>query len=213
MKKKAEIGVKEIKHNLFLLFVIKNPEKYWNQQQGQGMGLNLRLIVWLNLRAVKIQGVLRQAQCHLWLLVWRSSSRVEVPLKLRHWEAKRWLPEDGMKATKDWKTVGWSGWCQVQKAQDAIVAVLVTQSCLTLCSSVQGILQVRILEWVAILFTRGFSPSRGWTWVSCIAARFFTIWATGEAIGRILNSSSRQSGSQGLLLTMQKSYLVFHNHN
>ena len=44
--------------------------------------------------------------------------------------------------------------------------VLVTQSCLTLCdpmdcslpgSSVHGILQARILEWVAILFSRGFS--------------------------------------------------------
>ena len=46
--------------------------------------------------------------------------------------------------------------------------------------SVHGILQVRILEWVSILFSRGSSQPRGWTWVSCIAGRFFTIWATRE---------------------------------
>ena len=63
--------------------------------------------------------------------------------------------------------------------------MLVTQSCLTLCdpmdcslpgSSVYGILQARILEWVAILFSRGHFWPRDWTWVSCIAGRFFTIW-------------------------------------
>ena len=47
-------------------------------------------------------------------------------------------------------------------------------------SSVHGILQVRLLEWVAIAFSRGSSPSRDRTWVSYIAGRFFTIWATSE---------------------------------
>ena len=65
--------------------------------------------------------------------------------------------------------------------------VLVAQSCLTLCnptpcsssgSSVDGILQVRILEWVAISFPRGSSWPRDRTHVSCISGRFFTIWAT-----------------------------------
>ena len=45
-------------------------------------------------------------------------------------------------------------------------------------SSVYGILQVRILEWVAIPFSRGCSQPRDWTQVSCTAGRFFTIWAT-----------------------------------
>jgi len=44
-------------------------------------------------------------------------------------------------------------------------------------SSVHGILQARILEWLAIPFSRG---SR--TWLSCIADKFFTIWATREAL-------------------------------
>ena len=44
-------------------------------------------------------------------------------------------------------------------------------------SSVHRILQARILEWVAIPFSRGSSRSRDWTWVSHIPGRFFTIWA------------------------------------
>ena len=68
--------------------------------------------------------------------------------------------------------------------------VLVIQSCPTLCdpmdcsppgSSVCGILQARILEWVAMPSSRGSSRPRYWTcisWVSRIAGRFFTVWAT-----------------------------------
>ena len=45
-------------------------------------------------------------------------------------------------------------------------------------SSVHGIVQARILEWVAILFSRGSSWSRDQTRVSHIAGRFFIVWAT-----------------------------------
>ena len=38
----------------------------------------------------------------------------------------------------------------------------------------------RILEWVAISFSRGSSQSRNWTQVSCIAGIFFTNWAMRE---------------------------------
>ena len=48
-------------------------------------------------------------------------------------------------------------------------------------SSVHGILQKRILKWVAIPFSRGYSWLRDQTWVSCIAGRFFTICANREA--------------------------------
>ena len=48
-------------------------------------------------------------------------------------------------------------------------------------SSVHGILQVRILEWVAISFSRESSQPRDRTQVSCMTESFFTIWATGEA--------------------------------
>ena len=44
-----------------------------------------------------------------------------------------------------------------------------------------GILQARILKWVAMPSSRGSSQPRDWTHVSCTAGRFFSIWATGEA--------------------------------
>ena len=47
-------------------------------------------------------------------------------------------------------------------------------------SSVHGILQARILEWVAFPFSRGSSQPRDQTQVSRIAGDFFTIWATRE---------------------------------
>ena len=67
------------------------------------------------------------------------------------------------------------------------VKVLVIQSCLILwnhmdCSpvgsSVHGILQARILEWVAIPFSRRSSWARDWTQVSCTEARFSTVQVT-----------------------------------
>ena len=64
--------------------------------------------------------------------------------------------------------------------------VKVAQSCPTLCDpmdyTVHGILHARILEWVAISFSRGSSQSRDRTHVSCIAGGFFTSWATREAL-------------------------------
>ena len=47
-------------------------------------------------------------------------------------------------------------------------------------SSIHGILQARILEWVAISFSRGSSQPSDRTWVSLIVG--FTVWATGEVL-------------------------------
>ena len=66
----------------------------------------------------------------------------------------------------------------------------VAQSCLTLwdpmdCilsgSSIHGIFQARVLECIAISFSRGSSRPRNRTWVPCIAGIHFTVWATREA--------------------------------
>ena len=66
----------------------------------------------------------------------------------------------------------------------------VAQSCPTLCDpmdcslpgfSVHGVFQARVLEWVAIAFSRGSSQPRDRTWVSRIVGRCFTLWATREA--------------------------------
>ena len=51
----------------------------------------------------------------------------------------------------------------------------------TVAFQILGILQARILEWVAYPFSRGSSQPRNWTGVSCIVVRFFTSWATREA--------------------------------
>ena len=65
----------------------------------------------------------------------------------------------------------------------------VAQLCLTLwdpmdCSlphsSIHGIFQARVLEWVAISFSKGSSQPRDRTWVSHIIGRRFIIWATRE---------------------------------
>ena len=58
---------------------------------------------------------------------------------------------------------------------------LLPQECSLPGSSVHGVFQARILEWVVIPFSRGSSQPRAWTCVSCIAERFFTIWATTAA--------------------------------
>ena len=58
-------------------------------------------------------------------------------------------------------------------------------------SSVHGILQARILEWAVNSFSRGSSQPRYWIRVSCIAGKFFTIWATREVHSRCLVKSTK----------------------
>ena len=67
----------------------------------------------------------------------------------------------------------------------------VAQSCLTLCdpmdcslpgSSLHGILQARVLEWIAISFSRGSPQPRDRTHVSRIAGRRFNFWDTRKAL-------------------------------
>ena len=73
---------------------------------------------------------------------------------------------------------------QIRKVKE-----LVAQLCQTLCgpmdynlkgSFVHGILQEEILEWVAIPFSRGSSPPRDRTRVSCTVGSFFTIGPPGR---------------------------------
>ena len=93
------------------------------------------------------------------------------------------------------------GFKRKQKEKPRVIHVLLDcacmnakslQSCLTLCdpmdcspsgSSVHGILQARILEWVAISYSRGSSWPRDWTQVSCgscTAGGFFTTEPLGS---------------------------------
>ena len=64
-----------------------------------------------------------------------------------------------------------------------------SRSVVSLCDpmdyTVHGILQARILEWVAVPFSRGSSQPRDWTQVSHIVGGFFTSWARREAQDKI----------------------------
>ena len=77
------------------------------------------------------------------------------------------------------------------RTPDLRFAVLVAQSCLDSLRLMDwslpgfsgcGILQARILEWVAFPFSRKSSWPRDWTWVSHIAGRFLTIWGARKAL-------------------------------
>ena len=94
----------------------------------------------------------------------------------------------GAREERDWTFVGPTLFMVFKMFES--MSVLVAHSCPTLCnpmdcslpdSPVHGILQARTLEWVGIPFSRRSSWLRDWTYVSCIAGRFFTIWATREA--------------------------------
>ena len=92
----------------------------------------------------------------------------------------------------------------------------VAQWCLTLCdpmdcsppgSSIHGIFQARVLEWVAIAFSRGSSWLRDRTLVSHIADRCFTVWSTREALWQT------KSKKHSLTAAKTKTILQKVNHN
>ena len=75
-----------------------------------------------------------------------------------------------------------------KKSSNTCCCCLVTKSHLTLClqwsppgSSVHGISQTRILEWVAISFSRGSSQLRDWTHISCTGRQILYHLAIREA--------------------------------
>ena len=83
----------------------------------------------------------------------------------------------------------------------------VAQSCPTLCdpmdcslpgSSVHGIFQARILEWVAISFSRGSSWPRDRTQVSGIVGRCFTVWPTRDWANSTVSKANVVDSSQSL---------------
>ena len=80
-----------------------------------------------------------------------------------------------------WVAPGKAKWKAKMLVAHHVWLFVTPMDCNPLGSSVHGILQASILEWVAILFARGSSRPRGRTQVSRIAGGFFTVWATREA--------------------------------
>ena len=99
-------------------------------------------------------------------------------------DSQTW-PSDGTEL--NWRIINFSmNWTLLY---NFCCCCLVTKSCLTLCdtmdysptgSSAHGISQTRILEWVAISFSRGSSKPRNQTHVSCIGRQILYHWATRE---------------------------------
>ena len=90
-----------------------------------------------------------------------------------------------------WRVTLRKGQPHTNSAALTVLACSVAQSCLTLCDpmdcnlpgfSAHGILQSRILKWVAIPFSSESSWLRDQTQVSCIAVGLFTFWATRETL-------------------------------
>ena len=113
-----------------------------------------------------------------------------------------------------------SGWapCVIQQFPTSYLLYTwfssVVQSCLTLCgpvdcsppgSSIYGFLQARVLEWVAISFSRGSSRSRDRTPVSRIVGRHFTLWATREVQLTLLSVFKKKNKAKGENKTEVKS--------
>ena len=97
---------------------------------------------------------------------------------------------------RQWQTLGpsveWNGEMSPRKGS--------CSSCPTLCdpmdcsppgSSIHGIFQARMLEWVAISFSRRSSQPRDWTRVSCIVGNRVTMWATSEVLESPGNGGER----------------------
>ena len=123
---------------------------------------------------------------------WGNWGKVKSPIRAIAWDRG-----EAFKGTGDcisWHVTSWMEW---ESHRQSLPKPDIPQtgmqmkslSCVWLCdpmdcslpgSSVNGIFQARILEWVAISFSRKSSQPRDWTQISCIVGRCFTIWATRE---------------------------------
>ena len=119
------------------------------------------------------------ATTHISSITWANLFNVLSWSTLTHPGSQGWWDDHGCKR------------CQSPLSTVKLGGGLGAKWCPTLCdsmdsslpgSSVHGIVQARILEWVTISFSRGSSWPRGQTQVSCIAGRFFTHLATREAL-------------------------------
>ena len=153
---------------------------------------------------LKISGqMLTLSHSRVWLFVAPWTAACQAPLSVGFSRQEHWgrlpfpfaghLPNPGIETASP-ASPAFAGrfftvWAP-GKPREAL-CVWVTQSCLTVCdlmgynppgSSDNWILQARIQKWVAISFSRGSSPARDWAQFSCTVGRFFTVWATREAL-------------------------------
>ena len=95
---------------------------------------------------------------------------------LMHWnDPEGWDGEGGRRGGSRWRTLIHPWLIHVNVWQKPLQYCKVI--CFQLKKKKKSIVQARILQWVAIFFFRGSSQPRDGTQDSCIACRFFTIWA------------------------------------
>ena len=135
----------------------------------------IQALTWMNLRSTVLNERRHTKGFILFGSIYCIGHFVKANPQEKKWD--QWLPGAG-----DKRRFGGVRVC--------VICVLVTQSCPTLCdpmdysqagSCVHGILQARILEWVAISFSRRSSQPRDQTWLSHNTSRFFTIWTGKES--------------------------------
>ena len=88
--------------------------------------------------------------------------------------------EEEAQISRNWNPFSKVKWNEVAQSCPALCDPM---DCSLLGSSVHGIFQTRVLEWVAISFSRGSSRPRDWTRVSHIVDKRFTVWTTREVQG------------------------------
>ena len=131
----------------------------------------------------------------------------------------------------DWATeLNWSlfckreNWCWQRLINFPLVNTgnmlpkLAAQWCLTVSdpvnwslpgSSVRAILQARILEWVAVPFSRGSSPPRAWTLVSCITGRVLHMWPLELSLTSQMCSVLLRAESQSIVILVWDHVVFF----
>ena len=127
----------------------------------------------------------RQSESQLSSFRWLPPVISWAPISTSRHKSKSWQPALNQDIVLDLKQL------RVGKKATLGMCVLVAQSCPTHwnpihCSlpgsCVHRILQAKTLEWVVMPYSRRSSQPRDWTQVACITGRFFTIWATREAL-------------------------------
>ena len=130
------------------------------------------------------------------ILFWKSSQDCSVCSTCTLWTPQGFLCSTSLFSREQWVTDQkipptflhsskgvnlYPSACGHAKSFQLCPAFCVPMGCRPPGSSVHGILQAGIVEWVAMPFSRGSSQPRVWIWASCIIGRFFTVWATREA--------------------------------
>ena len=159
----------------------REPVGHWEKQGGQQV-------------STRVQENKAKSPTSNTLVIWPQASSYSGPVPLLEAQWNHPLPR--VFGRFKWETeimavVIIIDHCILRGAGCCAVLCLVAQSCPTLCdpmdcsppgSSVRGILQARILEWVATPSSRGSSPPRDRTHVSGIAGGFSTVWVTRKVI-------------------------------